>query len=67
MPLSSGPVHIGVSIEPGEQIIQKEGSAHGAKEEFAKRVGLDLFRFLESFQTQQMGDHIVVPANALDR
>ncbi|KXZ48058.1 hypothetical protein GPECTOR_30g153 [Gonium pectorale] len=44
-----------------------QGSKVGAKEEFAKRVGLDLFRFLESFQTQQMGDHIVVPANALDR
>ncbi|GIL90040.1 hypothetical protein Vretifemale_17771, partial [Volvox reticuliferus] len=67
LPLSLGPVQLGISIEPGEQIIQKEGSAHGAKEEFAKRVGLDLFRFLESFQTQQMGDHIVVPMNALDR
>ncbi|GFR52049.1 hypothetical protein Agub_g14568 [Astrephomene gubernaculifera] len=62
-----GPIQIGVSVEPGEQIIQKEGSKVGAKEEFAKRVGLDLFRFLESFQTQQMGNHIVVPADALDR
>lgn len=24
-------------------------------------------RFMESFQTAQMGDHIVVPANVLDR
>jgi hypothetical protein len=28
---------------------------------------VDMFRFMESFQTQQMGDHIVVPANVLDR
>jgi hypothetical protein len=30
-------------------------------------VGMDLFRFMESFQTRAMGDHIVVPANVLDR
>mmetsp|Transcript_9014 Transcript_9014/g.19382 ORF Transcript_9014/g.19382 Transcript_9014/m.19382 type:complete len:193 (+) Transcript_9014:81-659(+) len=62
-----GVVQIGVSLEPGVEIIQKEGSKLGAREDFAKRVGMDLFRFMESFQTQAMGDHIVVPANALDR
>ncbi|GAX77366.1 hypothetical protein CEUSTIGMA_g4812.t1 [Chlamydomonas eustigma] len=64
---SPGLVQIGVSIEPGAEIIKKEGSKLGAREDFAKRVGMDLFRFMESFQTQQMGDHIVVPANVLDR
>lgn len=37
------------------------------REEFAKLVGVDLFRFMESFQKTAMGDHLVVPANALDR
>eukprot|EP00983_Pelagomonas_calceolata_P061391 1146815-Pelagomonas_calceolata.AAC.1 len=35
-------------------------------EEFAKLVGVDLFRFMESFQKTAVGDHLVVPANALD-
>ena len=28
---------------------------------------LPLLRYMESFQTMQMGDQIVVPANVLDR
>ena len=39
-----GAVQIGVSIEPGSEIIHKEGSKLGAREDFAKRVGMDLFR-----------------------
>lgn len=30
-------------------------------------MGVDLFRFMESFQKTAVGDSIVVPANALDR
>ena len=37
-------VQIGISIEPGAEITQKEGSKLGAREDFAKRVGMDLFR-----------------------
>lgn len=37
------------------------------REDFARRVGMDLFRFMESFQTRAMGDQIIVPANVLDR
>lgn len=37
------------------------------REEFAKLVGVDLFRFMESFQKTAVGDHLVVPANVLDR
>ncbi|KAL6750646.1 hypothetical protein V8C86DRAFT_2798491 [Haematococcus lacustris] len=68
-PLPPGPgvVQVGISIEPGVDIVNKEGSKLGAKEEFAKRVGMDLFRFMESFQTRAMGDMIEVPANVLDR
>ncbi|KAJ9514085.1 hypothetical protein QJQ45_002197 [Haematococcus lacustris] len=61
------PLQVGISIEPGVDIVNKEGSKLGAKEEFAKRVGMDLFRFMESFQTRAMGDMIEVPANVLDR
>lgn len=64
---AAGAVQVGVSIEPGAEIIHKEGSKLGAKEDFSKRVGMDLFRFMQSFQTVQMGDHVVVPANAFDR
>ncbi|KAG2447454.1 hypothetical protein HYH02_007778 [Chlamydomonas schloesseri] len=65
---AGGPgVQIGVSLEPAADIVARETSSVGAKAEFAKRVGLDLFRYLESFQTQNMGSHIVVPANALER
>lgn len=60
-------VQIGVSLEAAADIVARESSSVGAKAEFAKRVGLDLFRYLESFQTQNMGSHIVVPANALER
>lgn len=35
--------------------------------QFARRVGLDLFRFLEGFATQASGDAILIPTNALDR
>jgi len=31
-------------MEPGVEIIKKEGSKLGAREDFAKRVGMDLFR-----------------------
>lgn len=67
VPPGPGAIQIGVSVEPGAEIINKEGSKLGSREDFAKRVGMDLFRFMESFQTKAMGDHIVVPANVLDR
>ncbi|KAF5828444.1 hypothetical protein DUNSADRAFT_17594 [Dunaliella salina] len=62
-----GAVQIGVSVEPAAEIVNKEGSKLAAREEFAKLVGVDLFRFMESFQKTAVGDHLVVPANALDR
>ena len=39
----------------------------GDKQEFAKRVGMDLFRFLESFSTQRVSDAILMPTDALDK
>ncbi|PNH05369.1 hypothetical protein TSOC_008376 [Tetrabaena socialis] len=60
-------VQIGISVEAGAELMGKEGRKLGAKHDFARLVATDLFRFLESFQTQQMGDMLAVPANALDR
>jgi hypothetical protein len=41
--------------------------AAGDKMQFARRVGLDLYRFLEGFATQASGDCILIPTSALDR
>lgn len=60
-------VQIGVSVEPLSEAAAKEGSKLGAREDFAKKVGLDLYRFLESFAIQQLQDKIVVPTDILDR
>ena len=67
IPLVSSAAMIGIALEPLSECMAKEGSEMGSKEEFAKRVGMDLFRFMESFQTVQMGDQLVVPSNVLDK
>ena len=38
-----------------------------SRAEFAKRVALDLFRFMESFNVSAAGDQLVVPANIIER
>lgn len=67
--LAPGPgvVQLGVSLEPVVDLAAKEGSKLGAREDFAKRVGLDLYRYLESFQSQRSGDALIIPGDALDR
>lgn len=67
IPLVPSAAMIGIALEPLADCMAKEGSSLGSKEEFARRVGMDLFRFMESFQTVQMGDQLVVPSNVLDR
>ncbi len=67
VPPQPGYIQLGVSIEPLADLMAKEGSKLGDKMEFGRRVGLDLYRFLESFATRAAGDAIVIPANALDR
>lgn len=65
-----GAAQIGISIEPIEEAALKEQQVVGAKEDFAKRVAMDLFRFMESFSgsnpVQTYTDAIVVPSNCLD-
>ena len=47
----------------------KEGAKLGAKEDFCRRVGMDLFNFMQSFGgVSQVGpDKLLVPANVLDQ
>mmetsp|Transcript_13417 Transcript_13417/g.21903 ORF Transcript_13417/g.21903 Transcript_13417/m.21903 type:complete len:189 (-) Transcript_13417:47-613(-) len=60
---------IGVSVEPIADTVGKEQHVVGSKEEFAKRVAMDLFRYMESFQaaTAISAEQMVVPLNILDR
>jgi len=67
VPPQPGWIQVGISIEPLQDTLTKEGSRLGEKIIFAERIGLNLFRFLESFATQAAGDAIVIPADALDR
>lgn len=41
-----------VSIEPLSDLSSKEGSRLGEKMDYARRVGLDLVRFMQSYPTQ---------------
>ncbi|KAK2076047.1 hypothetical protein QBZ16_001383 [Prototheca wickerhamii] len=66
--VGAGYAQIGILAESLEEARQKEGSKLGAKEDFAKRVGLDLFNFMQSFGGVQNvgGNNILVPVNVLD-
>jgi protein Hikeshi len=48
------------------ELVQLEGTKLGAREEFAKKVALNLFRFMESFNVGQAGDKLIVPTNCLE-
>jgi ribulose-phosphate 3-epimerase len=47
-------------------VLQREGSRLASRQEFAKRVALDLFRFMESFNKGTAGDMLVLPTNCLE-
>jgi len=53
---------IGVSVEPTAEVVGKEQQVLGSKEEFAKRVAMDLFRYMESF----IGDDRLGVGNVID-
>ncbi|KAI3428790.1 hypothetical protein D9Q98_007609 [Chlorella vulgaris] len=67
-PRPPGFAQIGVSLEPLAVLQEKLCSKLGSREDFAKRVGLDLFNFMQSFGGVQAvgGDKLLVPANILD-
>ncbi len=56
---------VGVSLEPLAEAAQREGERLGSREDFAKRVAMDLFRFLESFAGGDQGQ-MAIPAHFLD-
>jgi hypothetical protein len=47
-PRPAGFAQIGVGLEPLAALAEKLGSKIGAREDFAKRVGLDLFNFMQA-------------------
>ena len=49
-----------------EEVAQREGTKLASRQEFAKRVALDLFRFMESFNKGVQGDMLVLPTNCLE-
>eukprot|EP00240_Pyramimonas_obovata_P006765 CAMPEP_0118937992 /NCGR_PEP_ID=MMETSP1169-20130426/24479_1 /TAXON_ID=36882 /ORGANISM="Pyramimonas obovata, Strain CCMP722" /LENGTH=172 /DNA_ID=CAMNT_0006881801 /DNA_START=171 /DNA_END=689 /DNA_ORIENTATION=+ len=62
------PAQIGISIEPLASVSGKEEQISGSKENFAKRVAMDLFTFMQSFQGAPVtGDTLMVPANFINR
>ena len=56
-----------MSVGHAAELVQKEGSKLAGRHEFAKRVAMDLYRFMESFNVGQAGNQLVVPTNILDR
>jgi len=66
---SGGPAaaQIGIAVEPAAELMGKEGSKLGAREDFAKRVAMDLFNFMQSFSQAAAGGNIIVPTNCIDR
>jgi len=60
---------LGVSVEPLAEATAKEGAKLGVKEDFCRRVGMDLFQYMQSFGgVGQVGsDKLLVPADVLDK
>ena len=49
-----------------EEVVQREGTKLASRQEFAKRVAMDLFRFMESFNKGIQGDTLILPTNCLE-
>jgi hypothetical protein len=62
-----GGAALGVALEAEEEVASREGAKLASRLEFGRRVGLDLFRYIESF-AQRAGNAmaIALPAGALD-
>jgi hypothetical protein len=57
---------VGVSVEPLAELATREATAVASKQEYARRVALDMFRFMQSFPTTPRGDTLLIPANVLE-
>ena len=51
-----------MSVEPLSEVAGREQLVLGSKEDFAKRVAMDLFRYMESF----LGDDRLGVGNVID-
>lgn len=49
------------------EVLQREGTKLASRQEFAKRVAMDLFRYMESFNKGVAGDMLVLPTNCLEQ
>ena len=56
----------GGCLDCAEEVVQREGTKLASRQEFAKRVALDLFRFMESFNKGVQGDTLILPTNCLE-
>lgn len=57
---------LGVALEPESDVAGRESAKLGARLEYGRRVGLDLFRYIESYASPAAGGAIVLPPGALD-
>jgi hypothetical protein len=57
---------VGVTVEPLAELLNREATAVASRREYAKRVALDLFRFMQSFPSSPRGDTLLVPSNVLE-
>eukprot|EP00878_Enallax_costatus_P016329 GHUV01017129.1.p1 GENE.GHUV01017129.1~~GHUV01017129.1.p1 ORF type:complete len:104 (+),score=20.03 GHUV01017129.1:495-806(+) len=67
VPPQPGYIQLGVSLEPLAELSAKEGTRLGDKLMYGRRVGMDLYRYLTSFATQNTGSHILIPTSLLER
>lgn len=66
--VTPGTIQLGISLEPYDEVVQKEGTKLASRHEFAKRVGMDLYRYMESFNAgTASGDQLILPSNVLER
>jgi protein Hikeshi len=49
VPASPGWAKLGISLEPLAEASAKDDAKLGAKQDFARRIGIDLFNYLQSF------------------
>lgn len=60
-------VTLGVSIEPLENIQNVGNGGHDNRLHVAQKIAMDLFQFMQSFDTGAVGNMMTVPTNIFDR
>jgi hypothetical protein len=60
-------VTLGVSIEPLENIQNVDNGGHENRLHVAQKIAMDLFQFMQSFDTGAVGNMMTVPTNIFDK